>query len=165
VGYYLRKYEPKLPWILLFVISVLGNVIATRFVTSKVSFYTLNHFMNEQNGFFSLIGAISLFMMFKNIKISSKWLSKTINWLAASTYGVYLMHDDPYIRQLLWKEWLCNKYWGREQKLWVKAFIICIAIWICCVFIDKAVTLIVKKPIEKFEKWIVDRYKGKFRCT
>lgn len=42
--------------------------------------------------------AVSLFIIFRRLKIKSK----VINIIASSTMGVYLIHDNIFIRQLLW---------------------------------------------------------------
>ena len=50
---------------------------------------------------FSLIFAILLFLIFKNIKMGC---IKPINVIASCMIGVYLFHDNPFIRQIIWKK-------------------------------------------------------------
>ena len=47
----------------------------------------------------------TLFLGFKNLKIPYVGI---INWVAAATFGVYLLHDSPYIRCLLWHDLFRN---------------------------------------------------------
>ncbi len=54
----------------------------------------------RQNSFPILILSISMFLIFLNLpKYKSKW----INTLSETTFGVYLIHDNPYIRILIWR--------------------------------------------------------------
>jgi hypothetical protein len=46
------------------------------------------------NNPFTLIGAISFFMLFLSI---SKFYNKWINWLAAGTFAVYVVHCGDYL--------------------------------------------------------------------
>ena len=47
-----------------------------------------------------LIISLFLFLGFLNLKVKH---NKVINAIAAATFGVYLIHDDIYIRNFLWK--------------------------------------------------------------
>ena len=48
---------------------------------------------------FVTAAAVLLFLGFKNIRMGSiKW----VNAISAATFGVYLIHEDPYMRGVLW---------------------------------------------------------------
>ena len=57
------------------------------------------------NTIFVLINAIALLMVFKNIKIGDKAKS-IITIISGSTFGVYLIHEDPNIKKLLWNDYV-----------------------------------------------------------
>lgn len=48
-----------------------------------------------------LVTACGLLLVFSNIHFRSR----VVNWIAASTFGVYLISDYPLIRKLLWNRW------------------------------------------------------------
>lgn len=52
---------------------------------------------------FMVLDAIFLFYIFKNLKIKN---SKFINTLASTTLGIYLIHENPLLRKLLWDKFL-----------------------------------------------------------
>jgi peptidoglycan/LPS O-acetylase OafA/YrhL len=47
------------------------------------------------------MSAVCLFMFFKNLKLKE---SKILNWLGSVSFGVYLFHEHPYMRNFLWFE-------------------------------------------------------------
>lgn len=49
-----------------------------------------------------VLPAISLFCIFKDLKIK---YSKIINYLGGISLGVYLLHENDYMRPILWKQW------------------------------------------------------------
>lgn len=49
---------------------------------------------------FILLAGISLFLLFERIEISSR----VINYVAKSTFAVYLVHDNPLVRDIVWKQ-------------------------------------------------------------
>ena len=60
----------------------------------------------DRNALPVLIAAVGLFALAVNAKPFS---SAVVNTISGCTFGVYLIHDNPAIRELLWKKWL---YWG-----------------------------------------------------
>lgn len=58
--------------------------------------------MNTVSG---IICSILLFLGFRNLKIKS---NPKINKIAGCTFGIYLFHDHPLIRKVLWIEVLGN---------------------------------------------------------
>lgn len=78
--------------------------------------------------------AISLFLLLRSFKISDK----RVNAVAATTFGVYLLHDAPYIRYVIWKELLkIDTVYMRKYFLFIAVTDI-IVIFACCALIDIA---------------------------
>ena len=50
--------------------------------------------------------SVALFLLFKNWQIHSTMLIRLVNFFAPLTFGIYLLHDNVYIKPLLWKHWL-----------------------------------------------------------
>lgn len=56
----------------------------------------------KYNSVLTLAASICLFFFFLHLSIRSRWISKVIIGLSGLTFGVYLIHDNPAIRQRLW---------------------------------------------------------------
>ena len=63
---------------------------------------------SEMNTISGITCAVLLFCGFKNMKMKSNY---TVNKIAGCMFGVYLFHDNPYIRYFLWIKVLKNAYW------------------------------------------------------
>lgn len=78
---------------------LLGFVIGFDFISIQnpvFSDYVVR--IREVNSLLTLICAVATFLAFQNLKIQSK----VINRIAATTFGIYLLHDNPIIRNTLW---------------------------------------------------------------
>jgi surface polysaccharide O-acyltransferase-like enzyme len=63
-----------------------------------------NYVISQVIGLYSpamVLAAIFLFYIFKNISITS---SKLVNALAKTTLGIYLFHENPILRKILWDD-------------------------------------------------------------
>lgn len=53
-----------------------------------------------------LLAATGLFLFFLQLRVSKELLQKMILRLSPLAFGVYLIHENPYVRQELWHHWL-----------------------------------------------------------
>lgn len=85
--------------ILFFSLTFLLHLI--NFITNKR--YGFRLFKCEEYHFVLNYGiAVYLFLLFGCIRIHSKWLTNSILFLSPLTFGVYLFHENLYIRYYLW---------------------------------------------------------------
>jgi hypothetical protein len=49
-----------------------------------------------------IISAVALFFMFKNLDVKAPWIFKCAPWVLA----VYLIHEHPWVRSVLYADWL-----------------------------------------------------------
>jgi surface polysaccharide O-acyltransferase-like enzyme len=86
-----------------------------------------------------LINAILLFVIFSSFEFKSKF----INWMAGSTFAIYLLHENAYLGKYLYQfvTYLHNSL-GNALVLAVTLVILAILVCIICILIDKMV-----KPI------------------
>ena len=119
IAAYIRLYIPENgKWgkpMLVYVISSLGlfltlPVIGTLSqITGKLPDYYKVFY--EYNAPFTIVGAIALFLTFRNIRIKGVKINKVINWMAGLTFGVYLLHEHVLLRPL-WKTfWQVQEYY------------------------------------------------------
>lgn len=117
IGYIVRRYLDQLPSINLitvFVIisfSYLAVVVGTRCVTSETvanlgMSYPSNLFIAGPGAspLFSLLAACPLFIYVvqKGSSFESDWFNRAINAMASATLGVYLIHENMFLKPLIW---------------------------------------------------------------
>ncbi len=74
-----------------------------------------------------VLDAIFLFYLFQKLNIG---VSKTINTLASATLGIYLFHEYPYARSLLWDGLLKVK-----EVYYTKSFFLCLLLSVICLYV------------------------------
>ncbi len=160
IASYIRFYPSKILentklWgiatIVLFVCASLSILFMT-FAAGKFgklgSMYYPYWFVNDSNKVFAVALAISAFLFFKNLKIKQ---SKFINTVAASTFGVLLIHDRSSImQQWLWKDTLNNAGMYHSQYMVLHAVGSVLAVFIVCIVIDYFRILLLEKPFFRF---------------
>lgn len=126
---YLRKFFNVIfiMFLLIFLTSLLGFIIKSdtlfRYYTN---FYSLNSFL-------PILGAIYIFLHFKNIDINSN----IINNLSSSTLAVYLIHDNDFFRNVLWNVIFPNADYVNNNLFIPHLFLKVILTFFICVVIDK----------------------------
>ena len=101
-------------------------------------------YLREYNIIPSLIFSVALFLYFSNKQFSSK----TINMLASTTMGIYLIHDNDIFRPVLWNVLVPPPASG--ILLVVHALVKVIVVFVVCALIDWLRAITVGKW---FEKW------------
>ena len=100
-----------------------------------------NTFLIEHGTYFKgvnkvplFIASFTLFLAFKNMNIK---YNKYINIISATTFGIYLIHDNPNMRIFLWKHlFKCSELVKNNYFIIYSIFII-IAVFVVCSLIDK----------------------------
>ncbi|MGU8573767.1 acyltransferase family protein [Clostridium perfringens] len=91
--------------------------------------------------------SISLFLAFKNLNIQS---NNFINTIAATTFGIYLIHDNIYVIPFLWENILKNSNYLYSKYLILHAIISILLVFIICSTIDYLRMKFIETPILKF---------------
>ena len=153
IGSYLRLYPTKLStnkkfWCFTFISTtfllilsvILGLVIHQ---TDKTFF--VYYFVADSNKILAVITSISVLMFFKNLNIK---YNKYINWLAASTFGVLLIHaHGPIMRRWLWNDLFKNPQMYGETSLPLHAVCATLIVYISCIIIDKLRIYLIEQPL------------------
>ena len=109
-GAFIRKYEQNInikSWFLIscLIILIIGDFLFHYWGFNigiehpKVYTYTMNIGMYNYS-FFSYVMALIVFLLFKNITIKPNFI---INFAASGVFAVYLIHDNPYISNLIFR--------------------------------------------------------------
>lgn len=116
-------------------------------------------YVTDSNTLLAVLTAMASFMFFKDLKMMyHKW----INTIAASTFGVLLIHaNSDTMRQWLWRDTLQNAEQFYMSYACIHAMISVITIFAICIAIDYI-------RIHTLEKWmfiVIDKYLAKYRLN
>ena len=91
-------------------------------------------FISDSNKVLALVTGVSLFLFFRSLKLG---YSKTINTVAASTFGVLLIHaNSDTMRRWLWRD-VCNNVGAYDNgKIVIHAIVCVVNIYTVCTLID-----------------------------
>ena len=145
IGRCLNKYDYNLPWKTILFFSFITLWLCL-FLIEPLTPYDENRIINLQYSLPILIIPICM------IKIFSKFCfqNRAINWLSKSTFAVYIIHDDPYVRNYIWSQVFHNQYYGMSDLLPLHFVCTVLIIYFSCVSVDKVLRMTLFKLVDKF---------------
>lgn len=141
VAAYLKLYPSKFTkslWLnvatlmITLVLMYLSIVTPINKATLHPNIYPLNSAMLQEYSVLTVIVAITIFNIFVNISLGR---IKFINWIAASTFAVYLIHDNTLVRDVIWEYVDNSKIKNAYTMFWYGIKEISL-IFMVCVIID-----------------------------
>lgn len=154
IGAYIRLYNPTvlnnkrclfigiLLYALCFASCVVIDLLGINIPAVKA--YAMYFMQGARTPMF--ISSIFIFAGFKNKRISNL---RIINIMAASTFGVYLIHDNEYVREFLWKTIFKNASYFQSPLLIVHAVITVALVYCVCTLIDIFYRYVIERAIMK----------------
>lgn len=155
IASYIRLYpkdwfsNTKITWMLMVVSLILSwgsvAVLATlsRMVGKNIGISYF--FVSDSNKVLALATGVSAFLFFKNIKIG---YNKIINTIAASTFGVLLIHaNSNTMRRWLWQDTFNNVGAYESGNVVIHAVVSVVLIYAVCTVIDLIRIRLVENPI------------------
>lgn len=145
-------YESKKLWGWLALASTLlsvASVFVCTFIETKFGKLEPYYLLADSNKILAVVEAICLFMFFKNLKLGH---NRVINSVAATTFGVFLIHTrGDAMRQWLWKD-LVDCVGHYNDKLMPLYAIGCVlAVFVVCSCLDQIRIYLLEKPF--FKLW------------
>lgn len=159
IGAYLRKYPPTLlsdvkksTWLAVVSLSLCAEAILF-FVYTKHRLAFSNYFLvADSNKILAILAAVSLFCMFKSINMGQiRW----VNQIATATFGIFLIHDQPNVREWLWNDVFCAKDYFTSDCLWLHAICAMLVVYVACAIIDILRQRLLEKP---FFTWLDNKF-------
>lgn len=139
---------------------LIGSIIITYLIiilsVNSKNYAFLESFMVAENNPISLIIGILMFLYFNSLKLGH---IKAINYVSKSMFGVYLIHDNSFIRYILWNKIINTAPLARH--VWGYLFgglFVSIAIFMICIAID----LLKRKFIDPLVMGRVHRWTDRF---
>ena len=140
IGAYLQLYPPvilrdvkKCAWLAAITLALCaGSMLFFVFTKQSLDFPNY-HLVADSNKLLAVLGAVSLFCLFKSINMGRiGW----INHIATATFGIFLIHDQPNVREWLWTNVFCAKEYFTSNWLWLHAICAVVAVYLLCAIID-----------------------------
>lgn len=107
-------------------------------------FKTYFGYFGQMNSFFTFFCSVFIFIGFSKLKIRYNFV---INLIASTTFGIYLLHDNPFVRKILWDDIFNNKDYLYTNKIFLHSFITIMLVFIICVIIDLVRQYVFEKPL------------------
>lgn len=114
----------------------------------------INFFSEHATYFFEmqklpiLITSVLLFLGFSRIDIGS---NRVINIVASATFGVYLIHDNNYVRVFLWENLFKNASFAHSDYLIPYSILVIISVYIVCTLIELMRIYLIEK---RYMPWL-----------
>jgi surface polysaccharide O-acyltransferase-like enzyme len=93
-----------------------------------------------------IVFSVFCFLIFKNINLG---FNAIINWIASSTFGIYLLHMNNWTTFYIWDVLCKTKKYYMSKFMILHVIICCIVIFLVCMCIDKIRIYVFEKPAEK----------------
>ena len=162
IAAYIRIYPKRIFvnmrfWGIMTIVSVIisgASVIGCSWLGVKFNQNMAYEFVTDSNTFLAVCTAISAFMFFKNLNIS---YNRYINTIAASTFGVLLIHaNSNTMREWLWKDVFNNVGMYSTHFGYVHVLLTVILVFSTCVIIDYLRIHMIELPFFRFwdKNWI-----------
>lgn len=165
LGGYLRKYNvgaqysakkllsfAAIATALTYSITIIAGLLGTKYAFIREHAY---YFFPDIQSLSVLI--IATLMLLGSAKLEVRQ-SKFLNTLASATFGVYLIHEHPYVRPFLWQTVLqCAAYAESDALIGYSLFAI-LAVYLGCTALELARIHILEKPLTpvfaKIAAWV-----------
>ena len=142
IGAYIKKYDVnifknnKIRLYVIFATIILLNVlmVGIEMLATKIPLLeNRERFFNDMQTPFMLLLALLLFNIFKNINMKNYEL---INKIASTTFGVYLIHANYFLGDIIWKNIVQGAKYVNSPMLILNAILGVIGVFIACSIID-----------------------------
>lgn len=160
VGAYIRLY-PKTKRInikkivVILIVAIVLSILSVYVLDSLYAYIKIDpiHFALPMNQFLPFIISLCIFELFLNLNIKN---SKTINKIASCTLGVYLIHTNILIRDIIWKEIFKVDKLANSPYLVLYELLIVSLVFIICIILD----FVRQKTIERIYIMLIEKAKN-----
>ena len=144
--------------LLIMTITVFSSVFTVYLSRNNFELLKYTMILNNKNSMTLFLVSIEIFLFFKNTNIKN---NKYINAIAGTTFGIYLIHDHPYLREFLWLYFFKNKFFQNSNMLIIYSIAITLSVFLVCMIID----ILRKKIFEPILLKIISKYEDKIKTT
>lgn len=149
IGAYLNLYKNKelIEKNKIFLFFSIITVLLFKFLTV----HNRRFIISNINNFILFTLSVSIFITFIKKK---EWYNKNVNYIASSVLGIYLVHDNFILRQIIWKTVNIGAFIEKPY-FWLYEIVIILFIFFTCLLIDKVRIKFIETPVLTFvyKKW------------
>lgn len=127
-----------------FVLFIIYGLAGTKFGIIVKAYHP-----HAMNSVFNLLCSLFIFMGVKNINIKSSKAGAYINTVASATFGVYLIHDNLFVRNLLWNKLFNATKLANSSMLIPYGIAVSVLVFAVCICIDLIRIKFIEKPFMK----------------
>ena len=140
IGAYIRKYKEDFVNTKLYIIGLVFSLVF--FVVSNIFFWEVQ----QRNNICLIFMCFCLFVLFSKLKLKGK----LINTIASTTFGIYLLHENPVFRFFLWKDMLLQNQFLTSPYFILVSIGAVLCVFLVCSLIDLFRQYVFEKPIFRF---------------
>lgn len=139
IGGYLRKHAIKVNKkqyvLLIFVIAILlGSVLIFDVLETKYNIFVVNStYLFRRKSPFAIVLSAILINIFANKK---QYTNKLLNTISMCTFGIYLLHDNDFVRKILWTSVIKVKNYASSKYLLIHIIVSVIIVFVSCMIIE-----------------------------
>lgn len=144
IGYALKRLSvtlSKLKCVIGLVINcavVFLSKIVLEYIVVRLELDAGSGLFYHYNTVFQLINAVLLLLLFMQINVGGR-IAKILSYVSTSVFGIYLMHEHPAIRPVIWNQELKSFLLGASFLEYAcVALLLPVAVFAVCFVIDKA---------------------------
>ena len=132
---YPNRFRKKLKWTVLYISFSIFTFVIHLFTYGKGKVWEQS-MVRDYNNTLIYLAAVSLFVVFLNIRLKTKLLKRIILFISPLTLAVYLIHESPFISGWLWSTINVNTWCINNALFIFQAIGTVICIFIICCFIE-----------------------------
>lgn len=165
IGAYIRLYNPLKAWgsrrffllaagmlAVLAGCAYLFNWVANELEMGRYGCNIIYRITGKASAYVTVLSVV-VFMGFARMRIGR---SKSLNYVAAGALGVYLIHDNPFVRPWIWGNVLGIAEHAKASSLQFSLYCVAsvILVYVCCTAID----CVRRATVEKAYMLLIDRW-------
>ncbi len=90
------------------------------------------YFFSGLNSIVAILFSVAIFILILNIKLENKY----INIVGSTTFGIYLIHDHPFVREYIWESVFKNKEHFYDNSLIIRTIFEPLLVFLVCMVIE-----------------------------
>lgn len=134
------------------ILLTFGSAVVFDFLGLRLPFFGMNAtFFYEMHQIPIVLISITMFLGFSKIKMP---YIPAINLISATTFGVYLIHDNSYVRPFLWRHIFRNAAFAEDRLLIPYSIVVVLLVFIVCSLIELIRIHVLEKQYMKLIDWL-----------